>query len=113
MRESPGLVFGEFAYAHPFLDGNGRTIMAVHEELCRRAGIHIAWTATTKQGFLQALTAELDRPGSALDAYLKPFVRQGERDLSKARQAVMALVSTATVREAVPGSREQGQDGSG
>ncbi|QFT29444.1 Adenosine monophosphate-protein transferase VbhT [Labrenzia sp. THAF82] len=41
MRVRPGEVMGHLAYAHPFLDGNGRTIMTVHSELCRRAGFHI------------------------------------------------------------------------
>ena len=113
MRRNPGLVFGELAYAHPFLEGNGRTIITVHEDLCRRAGIHIDWTATTKRDFLQALTAELDRPGSALDAYLKPFVRAGARDLAKAHQTVMALAGTASARKALPDPREQDRDGSG
>jgi fido (protein-threonine AMPylation protein) len=29
MRERPGEVMGYFAHGHPFLDGNGRTIMVV------------------------------------------------------------------------------------
>ena len=33
MRERPGSIMGALAHAHPFLDGNGRTIMVVHHEL--------------------------------------------------------------------------------
>ena len=76
MGSKPGEVMGYLAYGHPFLDGNGRTIMVVHAELAQRAGISIDWAATAKQDYLAALTAELDRPGRGLlDAYLKPFVR--------------------------------------
>lgn len=76
MRTRPGEIMGYLAYAHPFLDGNGRTIMTVHAELCRRAGFHIDWSQTNKTDYLNALTKELDAPGKAhLDAYLKPFLR--------------------------------------
>jgi cell filamentation protein len=72
----PGEVMGYLAYGHPFLDGNGRTIMVVHAELAQRAGISIDWAATAKQDYLAALTKELDQPGRGiLDTYLKPFVR--------------------------------------
>jgi len=30
MIERPGAVMGYLAYGHPFLDGNGRTIMTIH-----------------------------------------------------------------------------------
>ena len=75
MAERPGEVMGYLAYAHPFLDGNGRTILAVHVELAERAGIGIDWAATDKAAYLTALTRELNHPGKGhLDAYLKPFV---------------------------------------
>jgi cell filamentation protein len=76
MADRPGEVMGYLAYGHPFLDGNGRTIMVVHTELAQRAGISIEWAATAKAGYLAALTEELDRPGRGhLDGYLKPFLR--------------------------------------
>ena len=75
MASHAGEVMGTLAYAHPFLDGNGRTIMVVHTELATRAGIRIDWVRTDKQDYLAALTQELDRPGKGeLDSYLKPFV---------------------------------------
>jgi cell filamentation protein len=46
MRERPGEVMGYFAHGHPFLDGNGRTIMVVHAVLAQRAGFSIDWAAT-------------------------------------------------------------------
>jgi fido (protein-threonine AMPylation protein) len=66
---------GYLAHAHPFLDGNGRTIIVVHNELARRAGISIDWKQTDKEAYIEALTRELDRPGKGeLDDYLKPFL---------------------------------------
>ena len=75
MAQSPGEVMGAFAWARPFLDGNGRTMILIHSELCKRAGIRINWPATNKIDYLNALTAELLEPRkNALDAYLRPFV---------------------------------------
>jgi cell filamentation protein len=70
MAAKPGEVMGYLAYGHPFLDGNGRTIMVVHSVLAQRAGFSIAWAATGKSDYLDALTRELDSPGKGLlDAY--------------------------------------------
>ena len=75
LANKPGEVMGYLAYGHPFLDGNGRTILAAHVELAERAGIGIDWAATDKADYLAALTRELNDPGKGyLDAYLKPFV---------------------------------------
>ena len=62
MREKPGVVMGYLAYAHPFLDGNGRTIMVVHGVMAQRAGFSIDWAATRKADYLSAPTKELDDP---------------------------------------------------
>jgi cell filamentation protein len=75
MRMQPGKVMGAFAWGHAFLDGNGRTMLLVHSELCHRAGISINWAATRKSAYLQALTTELLTPQhQPLDVYLRPFV---------------------------------------
>jgi cell filamentation protein len=75
MREQPGYIMGSLAHAHPFLDGNGRTIMVLHTEMSHRAGISINWVQTDKTAYLTALTAELNDPGKEhLDQYLKPFI---------------------------------------
>ncbi|PXX41404.1 Fic family protein [Undibacterium pigrum] len=77
MRNRPGEVMGYFAWGHPFLDGNGRTMLLVHTELCARAGIFIDWQASSKGAYLQALSNELAKPGKGiLDAYLKPHLRE-------------------------------------
>ncbi|QAU44156.1 Fic/DOC family protein [Bradyrhizobium guangzhouense] len=93
MVEKPGEVMGYLAYGHPFLDGNGRTIMLIHAELARRAGIGIAWVATDKDKYLAALTEELEEPGKGkLDAYLKPFIRKGsEKNTADAIKAAPGL----------------------
>ena len=76
MRAKPGEVMGYLAFAHPFLDGNGRTIMVVHSVLAQRAGISIDWAATNKDAYLAALTEEIENPDRGmLDQYLKPFIR--------------------------------------
>jgi cell filamentation protein len=78
MRQKTGEVMGYLAHGHPFLDGNGRTIMLVHAELARRAGFGIDWGSTGKEDYLTALTAELEDPGKGkLDHYLRPFIRDG------------------------------------
>ncbi|MFZ2065537.1 MAG: Fic family protein [Xanthobacteraceae bacterium] len=77
MKHKPGVIMGYLAYGHPFLDGNGRTIMVVHGVLAERAGFSIDWAATEKVAYLAALTKELDNPDKGhLDAYLKPFIRE-------------------------------------
>lgn len=94
MAEKPGEVMGYLAYGHPFLDGNGRTIMLVHAELARRAGIGIDWSATDKDQYLGALTQELEEPGKGrLDAYLRSFVRKDSemKDIAGAIKAAPGL----------------------
>jgi cell filamentation protein len=74
MARKPGEVMGLFAYGHPFLDGNGRTMLLIHLELCHRAGFSIAWQNTQKNAYLEALSREIIAPGKGvLDAYLLPF----------------------------------------
>ncbi|MDR0810509.1 MAG: Fic family protein [Gemmobacter sp.] len=46
LRQVPGAVMGYFVDGHPFLDGNGRTLMLVFGELCFRHGFSIAWERT-------------------------------------------------------------------
>ncbi len=75
MVERSGEVMGYLAYGHPFLDGNGRTIMTFHAVMAQRAGFSIEWSATDKFAYLDALTREIEKPGKRiLDAYLKPFM---------------------------------------
>jgi cell filamentation protein len=106
MRQSPGEVMGYLAHGHPFLDGNGRTIMLVHAELARRAGFGIDWGSTGKDDYLAALTAELEEPGKGrLDQYLKLFIRDGAaRSVADAVKAASGLDGNNTA--AVAGSTD-------
>lgn len=74
MAQKPGEVMGLLAFGHPFLDGNGRTMLLVHMELCHRAGFSIAWQHTNKGDYLSALTSEIEAPGKGvLDKYILQF----------------------------------------
>lgn len=76
MTAKPGEVMGYLAFGHPFLDGNGRTIMTIHAMLAQRAGFSFDWSQTNKDDYLVALTHEIETPGEGiLDGYLKPFIR--------------------------------------
>ncbi|MBC3207444.1 Fic family protein [Pseudomonas sp. SWRI111] len=74
-RDRPGEVMGQLASAHPFLDGNGRTILLVYMELCYRGKFAIDWSKTNKDAYLRALSDEIRDPFRGhLDSYLKPYV---------------------------------------
>lgn len=74
-KSKPGQVMGNLAFAHPFLDGNGRTLILVYMELCHRAGFSIEWSKTDKNKYLINLSREIYDPSKgSLDSYLMPFV---------------------------------------
>lgn len=74
-KASPGLVLGQLCFAHPFLDGNGRSILLFFMELTFRAGFSINWGQTRKDLYLQALNEEIAHPGQGhLDAYLRNYI---------------------------------------
>jgi cell filamentation protein len=78
LRARPGEVFGYLAHAHPFLEGNGRTILTIFAELTRRAGFHVTWEEIDKEQFLQTLTSELLQPGKGvMDRLVLPYVQDG------------------------------------
>lgn len=75
IRARPGEVMGAFAWGHPFLDGNGRTMLLVHSELCHRSGFSIDWESSSKEAYLEALTHELAKPRDGrLDQYLGKLI---------------------------------------
>jgi cell filamentation protein len=80
LQRKPGEVFGYLAHSHPFLEGNGRTILTLFADLCRRAQFHVEWHAIPKQDFLRTLTSELLAPGQHLDALLSVYLRSGVLD---------------------------------
>jgi cell filamentation protein len=78
LRAHTGEVFAYLAHAHPFLEGNGRTILTIFSELTRRAGFHIEWEAIGKIEFLDTLTRELLDPGKKImDELVHQYVREG------------------------------------
>lgn len=80
MAVKPGFIMGMFAYGHPFLDGNGRTMLLVHAELCFRANMSIDWISADKIAYLEVLTREIEDPHAGLlDQYLRPYI--GEKIL--------------------------------
>jgi cell filamentation protein len=92
LRLNIGTVMGYMAHAHPFLDGNGRTLIIFHQELCRRANFHVDWFSTNKEDYLAALTEELYHPDEgALDKYLGQFVRDGALEPDDMVQIVTTL----------------------
>jgi len=107
MRGRPGEVMGYLAYGHPFLDGNGRTIMVIHAVLAQRAAFSIDWAATDKNAYLDALTRELDDPGKGiLDAYLKPYMRPAVDNLSDHVAAAKGLDGGAGQADTVYGRND-------
>lgn len=91
MRAKPGEILGLLCHGHPLLDGNGRTLIAVHAELCRRAGLRVAWEDVAKGDYLAALTRELEQPGKALDAFLAPYIRHPAVDVAQDAERLRTL----------------------
>jgi len=75
LRAHPGEIIGYLAFGHPFLDGNGRTMVTLFSAMAQRAGFSIDWSATDKDAYLAALTKEIDTPSKGhLDQYLEQFI---------------------------------------
>jgi cell filamentation protein len=108
-RTHPGIVFERLAHAHPFLDGNGRTITTVHTELAVRANIMIDWNALGKPAFTRALTADLLDPGQHhLDRIIGSHTKrltpgQSLGDLLRNNTGMKPAPSTPAVTQPNPG----------
>ncbi len=107
VRAKPGEIMGLLCHGHPMLDGNGRTLMTVHAELCRRAGIRIAWEDVGKADYLLALTRELERPGRVLDVLLAPHVRRPAASVAQDAERLRTLPGLGSAMGAVapPGDK--------
>lgn len=80
-----GHILGLLAYAHPFLECNGRAIFLVHHEMLARVKRHLVWDEIPREPFLSALRDELLNPNATyMDDFLKPYVRQGTLSLESA-----------------------------
>jgi cell filamentation protein len=83
-RAHPGEVFGYLAHAHPFLEGNGRTILTIFADLTRRACFHVEWEASDKDQFLETLTRERLGPGKLImDQFVLPYLWEGVLSIDK------------------------------
>jgi cell filamentation protein len=91
LRDHPGEVFAYLAHAHPFLEGNGRTILTVFADLSRRASFHVEWDAIDKEEFLKTLTRELLEPDkSIMDTLVLPYTREGVLSVDKTAGRLLA-----------------------
>lgn len=104
----PGLIMGLFAYGHPFLDGNGRTMLLVHAELCFRAGMSVDWTPRKRIPTCARLRWRLRRqtmatwtPTSHLSSVQPCQVTSGRR-LSHACRDLTALARKRTQPQHMP-----------
>ena len=106
MLKKPGEIMGLFAYGHPFLDGNGRTMLLIHSELCHRAGFCIEWSRTNKTAYLNALSAEITTPSQGiLDQYLLPFIGASlDRNQWGGSIKIMPGLDGSHVQDAVDGA---------
>jgi cell filamentation protein len=77
LHKQPGKAFALFAYAHPFLDTNGRTLLTVHSELMRRIGKHIRWNEIAQPDFLIALSDAIMYQSSTMDDLIAPHLYAG------------------------------------
>lgn len=74
-RKYAGTILGNLAYAHPFLDGNGRALLMLHTEICYRAGFCIQWSQVETGEYLKVLGNEIDQPSKGLmNDFLAQFV---------------------------------------
>jgi len=86
-----GEVYGELAFNHPFLDGNGRSLNTVFSEVCRRAGFDLAWERMDRARYLQCLTLAVHAAEYGdLQAFLAQHV---VRPLREPHETVVALTS--------------------
>lgn len=73
---TPGKALGYLAYAHPFLEGNGRALFTFFSEHLRRQHLRLAWDALNEDAFLEALGRQVeDATSTVLDTYLQPHLR--------------------------------------
>lgn len=76
MQARPGEFLERMAYAHPFLDGNGRTMMTIYACLADRAGFSIRWPDIDRSVYLNELARVMDQPKlSCLDDLLRSHRR--------------------------------------
>ena len=87
-----GEVYTELAFAHPFYDGNGRSLNFVVHEMCHREGFSLAWSKMDPTDYLKSLTLAINLKDYAtmqafLDAHVAPLPPPADQadDLSSIR----------------------------
>lgn len=84
--DSPGDAYSLLCYSHPFLDGNGRSLLLVHSEMLRRSSAHIEWENVDPEAFLSTLTIDLQHPNNNhLNEFLRPHLVRTQRSLEDLR----------------------------
>jgi cell filamentation protein len=76
MAAKPGEVMGHLAFGHPFLDGNGRTIMVMHCVLAHRAGIPHRLGFDRQDGISHGADTRVGRPGQRAPRWVSQAVRR-------------------------------------
>lgn len=85
-----GTVYSLLCHSHPFLDGNGRTLLLVHTEMMRRSGAHICWEDVPYRDFLSELTIDLNAPeAGSLDRYLATHIVNSTRSSKGLKKALV------------------------
>ena len=79
-KNSFGQTLGHLAYAHPFLEGNGRALFTFFEDHLRRQGLELNWTAMDQKEFLTAIDRQIADPnGDHLDLVLNPHLTAAKK----------------------------------
>ncbi|WP_209015695.1 Fic family protein [Roseibium sp. RKSG952] len=91
-RENMDYVYGELAFNHPFMDGNGRSLNTVFSEMSRRAGISIRWDVVDKGEYLRHLTRAVQLTEyEGLGEYLSSLAIPVEDNDMSARRLIQTL----------------------
>lgn len=61
-EKTPGRMLGQWAYAHPFLECNGRALFTFLSEYLHRECKLIMWSELNSYAFLRALTKQMEDP---------------------------------------------------
>lgn len=82
-HNTPGQMLGHLAYAHPFLEGNGRALFVFFDDHLRRQGLTLNWPGLDRDIFLKSLDEQISRPDSAsLDMVLEQHLSKFKKEKS-------------------------------
>jgi cell filamentation protein len=107
MRARSGEVMGFLAHGHPFLDGNGRTIMVIHAVLGAARGLQYR-LGRDRQECLSGRPDQGTRRSlqGLLDAYLEPYVRAPVPNLAVHLAATKGLDGVTLGADTVQGRND-------